>query len=493
MRKLPLAAAFTALALPAMADDAALLMGVDRYNDLRRVSDGRDILNGAEALGDAGYEVTTLSDGSIRDMRRALSQLADRALDAERLVVGLSGRFATDGGRTWFLADDADTPTPFGLDDAISVETVMDVLSRTPGQAVLVLGYEQGNFASYGPYLREGVGQLDVPQGVTVIYGEPSRVDDVLTRAVAEPGVDVMAWLSDNNRLNVLGYQPQSLIMQPAPSRSPEPARPLPQIDPSLAAWNDAQEANTADSYRNFIFDYPRSPYVSEARRRLNEIESDPVRLAEIAENALNLTRTERRAIQQNLTLLDFDTRGVDGIFGPGSRGAIRNWQQLNGYTQTSFLTREQINRLDAQASRRRAEIAAEEERAREEALRLDRDYWEETGARGTQAGYRAYLDRYPQGIYAEQARAALQEEEQQNNQAEAQAQEDALNVNPVLRRLIEGRLASLGYNPGTVDGVFDRDTRGALSRYQQRNNLPATGYLNQPTLARLLADTIGR
>ena len=186
----------------------------------------------------------------------------------------------------------------------------------------------------------------------------------------------------------------------------------------------------------------------------------------------------------------------MDGIFGPGTRGAIRNWQQNNGFTQTSYLTTEQINRIDAQASRRAAEIAAEEERAREEALSLDRDYWEETGARGTTAGYQAYLERYPDGIFANEARNRLTALDEADNEAAndaAQAQEDALNINPVLRRLIENRLEQLGFNPGQIDGRFDRDTRRAISRYQAQGNLTATGYLDQATLARLLADTFGR
>ncbi|MDP5361111.1 MAG: peptidoglycan-binding protein, partial [Paracoccaceae bacterium] len=131
-------------------------------------------------------------------------------------------------------------------------------------------------------------------------------------------------------------------------------------------------------------------------------------------------------------------------------------------------------------------------------ALRLDRDFWEETGARGNEAGYRAYLNRYPNGIFAQEAKAKLgaaQEPIQEtvtDNDAAQQA-ERALNINPVLRRLIESRLAQLGYNPGEVDGRFDRDTRGAIGRYQTQGGLPATGYLDQPTLARLLADTFGR
>lgn len=497
MRKLTLIAVLSSFALPAMADDAALLMGVSRYDDLRRVNNATDVLDSADALRDAGYEVGTLANGSIRDMNRLLERFANAALDADRLVVGLAGRFVTDGERSWFLAEDANRPSPFGLSDAISVEAVMNVMAQAPGQSVLILGYDQDANSAIGSYLRQGVGDLDVPQGVTVLYGEPNMTDDVVIDAVTVPGENVMAFVRDTRRLSAVGYQPDTLVMQPGVTPGPAPSRPRASgADASLRAWNNAQEANTADSYRDFLFDNPGSPYAAEARRRLDEIENDPIRLAELAEDALNLTRNQRRAIQRNLTLLEFNTRGVDGIFGPGSRGAIRNWQQVNGYAQTSFLTTEQINRLDAQASRRAAEIEAEEERARQEALRLDRDYWEETGARGSEAGYRAYLDRYPEGVFAEEARVklgAIEGANTANDNREARDRERALNVNPVLRRLIENRLAQLGFNPGEVDGRFDQNTRRAIGQYQSQGNLTSTGYLDQPTLARLLADTFGR
>ena len=488
MRKLILIAALVGLSMPAFADDAALLMGVSRYNDLRRVNDGTDILRAAEALGEAGYDVQTLSNGSSRDMLRLLTRFAENASADDRLVVGLSGRFATDGDRSWYLPEDMPAPGPFNMGDAVPVETVLQVLAQAPGQAVLVLGYPQGNFRSFGRYLREGVGALDVPQGVTVIYGEPDLTDNVLTE-LAEPGANVMAYVRDNGRLVTLGYQPRSLILQPVTSD-------LPQIEPALQAWNNARDLDTADGYRDFIFDYPRSPFTDEARRRLDEIESDPVRLAELEEDALNLTRDARRAIQRNLTVLDFDTRGVDGIFGPGTRNAIRNWQQENGYAQTSYLTTAQIDRLDLQAERVTAEEARareEEERERAEAERRERDYWQQTGARGTLDGYRAYLDRYPNGIFAGEARQALSEAAQEDENNAARAAEQALNINPVLRQLIENRLSQLGYDPGQVDGRFDNQTRNAIRRYQSDRGLSATGYLDQATLARLLADTFGR
>ena len=491
MRQLTMIAAIAVFAMPAFADDTAVLMGVPRYDDLRRVSGGADLLDAAQDLRDAGYLVTTLENGAAADMKRLMANFSEAAGSGDRLVVGLSGRFATDGTRTWFLSEDTPTPTPFGLDSAISVETVMQVLAQSPGQAVLVLGYQQANFASFGPYLREGVGALDVPQGVTVIYGEPSALDDVLSDAIASPGENVVAFVRSNRRLNLLGFQPETLVMQP--ERSVQEAT-APAVDTSIAAWNAAQQANTIDAYRDFIADYPASPFTAEADRRITELERDPTRLAELAEEGLNLSRNERRAIQSDLVVLGYDTRGVDGIFGPGTRGAIRNWQQDNGFAQTSYLTPSQINRIDGQASRRTAEIEAEQARALEEAKRLDREYWEETGAQGDQAGYRAYLERYPEGIFADDAREALAAlNPPAPNNRDARAREDALNINPVLRRLIESRLAGLGYNPGPQDGRFDRNTRRAIAAYQSDRNLTATGYIDQPTLARLLSDTFGR
>ena len=491
MRKLTLIAALSALALPAWADDAALLMGVNRYEELRRVGSGTDILAPAENLTAAGYEVSTLANGSGADMSRLLQRFAVDATNADRLVVGLSGRFVTDDDRTWFLPADALRPTLFGLGAAVSLESVLEVLAQTPGQAVLILGFDQDADNEVGSYLREGVGTLDVPQGVTVLFGEPNSVEGVIADALTVPGGDVMAYARDTRGLREAGYQPRSLIMQPAVQEDAPEVELISEVRDTLTAWNTAKDQNTADSYRDFLFDFPNSPFASEARRRLDEIESDPVRLAELGEDALELTRNERRAIQRNLTLLEYNTRGVDGIFGPGTRGAARNWQQTNGFAQTGFLTTEQINRLDGQASRRTEEIEAEQKRAREETERLDRAYWEETGGRGDEAGYRAYLNRYPNGIFAQQARSQLSESD--DGAEAALAGERALNINPVLGRLIESRLAQLGYNPGRVDGRFDSDSRRAIAQYQTRSGLSTTGYLNEPTLARLLADTFGR
>lgn len=57
------------------------------------------------------------------------------------------------------------------------------------------------------------------------------------------------------------------------------------------------------------------------------------------------LGRTERKTLQEQLTALGFDTDGVDGILGPNSRKAIRNFQRsrglpADGYASEKLLTR---------------------------------------------------------------------------------------------------------------------------------------------------------
>jgi len=270
--------------------------------------------------------------------------------------------------------------------------------------------------------------------------------------------------------------------------------------------------------------------------------------LAEAEEDALNLSRDARRQIQRNLTLLDYDPKGIDGIFGRGSRAAITTFQQANGLPATGFVTRGMMDRLSVQADRRNAELEAEAERRRVELERQDRAYWRETGALGDEAGLRAYIERYPDGVFADiaavrlkpfedarreaaavqdradwdaavsvdtgaayegylqanpegafvaQAKARISELEFANKNKEAldaaKRNEERLGMGAGTRRLMEDRLSKLGLEPGPEDGVFDDKTRRAIRRYQEARRLQVTGYLNQATVVRLLADSVLR
>ena len=66
-------------------------------------------------------------------------------------------------------------------------------------------------------------------------------------------------------------------------------------------------------------------------------------------EAGLGLSRRERSAIQAGLTRRGFDTRGVDGSFGRGTRSAIAAWQRANDLTSTGYLTADEVQTLAGQ------------------------------------------------------------------------------------------------------------------------------------------------
>ena len=139
--------------------------------------------------------------------------------------------------------------------------------------------------------------------------------------------------------------------------------------------------------------------------------------------------------------------------------------------------------------------ITAIEAAQREVAEARDRAAWDQAEAAGTDAGYRAYLRAFPDGAFAAAARdriaALTQTDADAAAQAQAAADEAALGLNDITRTMLESRLDALGLQPGGVDGQFDEETRRAVRRYQTARDLPATGYLNEQTVVRLLADTL--
>ena len=73
------------------------------------------------------------------------------------------------------------------------------------------------------------------------------------------------------------------------------------------------------------------------------------------------LTREERVRIQRGLAALGFDTGPADGMFGPRTRSAIREWQQAKGLEATGYLTREEAEALAASAGEIRGERASQD------------------------------------------------------------------------------------------------------------------------------------
>jgi peptidoglycan hydrolase-like protein with peptidoglycan-binding domain len=536
------------LAGPAAAD-VALLVGNGDYGRAGQVRAAADVLAAEPALRAAGFEVIALRDARSADLSGALQRFAASAQGDARVVAVLAGRFAHSATDTWLLPVDAAGSGLGTMGDALPVSAVLAVLTAAPGQAVLVLGGSDPG-AALAPFLRDGIGPVAPPQGVTVVTGAPAAAAGLARGALSRPGSDVIAAVAGDRGLRLSGFAPRALVMAPAA------VAPAPLAPPASGAsaveqdyWRATRDLDTVAAYDSYLRRYPAGAFAAEARARIDALQRGPADAAAAAEDALALSRDARRAVQRDLSLLGHPTRGIDGIFGPGTRAAITAWQQANGIVPaTGYLNGEHVARIAAQAELRAAQLEAEAEARRLEQERLDRAFWDETGARGDEAGLRAYLRRFPdglfaelaaeriaqidaaragqaaaqdraawdaargantaeayrgylqafpQGTFAEQARAridALAEEPAQSAaEAQAAAAEAGLGLNAVTRRLVEQRLDALSLRPGVVDGVFDDRTRRAIRRYQTARNLPVSGYLDQDTVVRLLADSLFR
>jgi peptidoglycan hydrolase-like protein with peptidoglycan-binding domain len=541
LRSFVVAVLLGVLPVPLAAAGLALIVVNEDYDELRDARGAGDLAAEADRLAAAGFTVEVARDEHAAGLRAALAGLeADLNVGGgERVVIVLAGHWVQGGHGAWLLGTDAAALSPVLADGAgLRLDAVLALAAERPGGAIVALA-ETSFPGDPGPGLSGGLPEaIEVPQGVTLVRGPGPQVAAFL-RAVTRPGTHVIEAAAQGRALQVSGFLPAHLPFLPEGFRPGE--------DAERRAWASAEEEGSEAALRAFLEDFPDGSLAARAREALDALEGAPDRV----EAALNLSRDERRAIQRDLTLLGRDTRGIDGIFGPGTRGAIRNWQRANAVPDTGYLDRDQIFQLASQAARRAAELEEEARERQAEIDREDRAFWRDTGAGTDETGMRAYLDRFPDGLFASIARErldAIEAERQQAAQARdraawdeargadspaayrryldafpqgafaeaaqdrldaligrpgrpgprdpdaeaaARAAEDSLGLPRVMRVLIEQRLDALGHDPGAVDGQFDADTRRAIRRYQRAGDLPATGYLTEQVVSRLLMGAI--
>lgn len=155
------------------------------------------LIDTSDAFARAGYDIDAFADSGLSDMREGLERFVFRSNDADRLVFVMSGRFVTDESRSWLMAVNAKEPTLFDVaQSGVSIESALRALAHVPGQAILVLGYDNADQERLDRNLREGLGELNIPQGVTVVLGAPRDIARTITDTILKPGEDIIATIT---------------------------------------------------------------------------------------------------------------------------------------------------------------------------------------------------------------------------------------------------------------------------------------------------------
>ncbi|MGH1416519.1 MAG: peptidoglycan-binding domain-containing protein [Pelagimonas sp.] len=534
----------------AQAAGDALVIGNSQYDTIQTLfgADRMDVA--AEALRNKGLDVTELQDASSDEMRLGFADFLQELEETDSpVVILLAGAIVHGSSGAYLLpvgeGDAAEAAQV--LTRAFPIDAALTILGQYPGRGFLVLG-ETPVDLDLGAYLQPGAGRLDLPSGVTAIRGAASDVVRFASKELTRQNAKILSAASDYG-LEVAGYLPRDLVLlRDTEVVIAQPLPVVPKVDPDadVEAWQTAQRLDNAKGYQAYLDSFAEGAFASAAKQRLKAIETEPFYKQRRAEEALGLSRDARRKIQRDLTILDFNPRGIDGIFGPGSRKAIGRWQESIGDAPSTYLTAQEIERLSEAAGLRAEELEQEALKRQASQERADRALWAKVMEQGTEVSIRQYLTKYPDGLHAVEARRLLRAIEKQRGGAAASAdqrawnaareadtvaalnaylkerpggafaseakariaelkvlakrkrdrqaalsEEQSLGLNSVARKLAESRLANLKMNPGPVDGKFDKRTRDAIRRYQRAHSLRVSGFLDEQTVVQLLAGTL--
>jgi hypothetical protein len=271
----------------------ALVIGNSQYKDAsialaNPASDAQDIAAALKAL---DFEVSLTLDASIRQMDEVLTSFGSMAANADVALVFYAGHALQFQGKNYLMPIDASLNDEIDLRRSmVDDEQIRIALDRTSGVKILILDacrnnpladrFTQRTFGkTRAVEATRGLARIDKAQGMVIAYAaEPGKVafdanttgkispfTTALLRRMQEPALEIST---------MLRRVAQDVWDQTRGQQRPEYSSSLLSdyfLDPMADKhkWDRIRESVDPSELREFVNQFPRSPYVLDAQRRL--------------------------------------------------------------------------------------------------------------------------------------------------------------------------------------------------------------------------------
>ena len=367
----------------------ALVVGNSTYAHIGRLPNpGNDAADMAAALRRLGFEVTTTLDADRVELNDALRAFTRQSAGADVSLVFYAGHGMEMDGVNYLVPVDARLERD--VDVRFEAVALDDVLVSTTGASLRLVVLDACRNNPLARSMQRTGASRSVSRGSFGGLDESLLGNETLVAYAAAAGTTAADGTGRNSPYTsaLLAYleEPVELLTLFRQVRA--------QV---LATTNGEQRPH---EYQSLLGEH----YLGGAPAP----GSGPGRDPRLVEAALGLDRAMRRRVQQGLATAGFSPGPADGVFGPGTRAAIRRWQASRSAAATGYLDAASAQALGVAPVSAPAGGAVVGNAAA--SVQAQNVFWQSILASENPADYEAYLEQFPAGIFARLARNRLAE-----------------------------------------------------------------------------------
>ena len=367
----------------------ALVVGNSTYAHIGRLPNpGNDAADMAAALRRLGFEVTTTLDADRVELNDALRAFTRQSAGADVSLVFYAGHGIEMDGVNYLVPVDARLERD--VDVRFEAVALDDVLVSTTGASLRLVVLDACRNNPLARSMQRTGASRSVSRGSFGNLDESLLGNETLVAYAAAAGTTAADGTGRNSPYTsaLLAYleEPVELLTLFRQVRA--------QV---LATTNGEQRPH---EYQSLLGEHYLGGVPAPG--------SGPGRDPRLVEAALGLDRAMRRRVQQGLATAGFSPGPADGVFGPGTRAAIRRWQAFRGAAATGYLDAASAQALGVAPVSAPAGGAVVGNAAA--SVQAQNVFWQSIAASENPADYEAYLEQFPAGIFARLARNRLAE-----------------------------------------------------------------------------------